>query len=82
MKYNDERVLRNAPFLSPVRNHSVPDKLEVVGKNVKWEMGNWKWEIELAAAARIIKAATTLSHDHHFKWWFEISPIRANYLHA
>jgi restriction system protein len=24
----------------------------------------------------------TTSHDHHFKWWFEISPIRANYLHA
>ena len=23
---------------------------------------------------------TILSHDHHFKWWFAISPIRADYL--
>jgi len=22
------------------------------------------------------------SHDHHFKWWFEVSPIRAEYLRA
>jgi len=21
-----------------------------------------------------------LSHDHHFKWWFAISPVRADYL--
>jgi hypothetical protein len=22
------------------------------------------------------------SHDHHFKWWFANSPIRAKYMHA
>ena len=23
-----------------------------------------------------------ISHDHHFKWWFEYAPIRGEYLHA
>ena len=24
-----------------------------------------------------IGSTATISHDHHFKWWFDISPIRA-----
>jgi len=20
-----------------------------------------------------------ISHDHHFKWWFEVAPVRGNY---
>ena len=28
------------------------------------------------------KQSAKLSHDHHFKWWFEYAPIRGEYLHA
>ena len=32
--------------------------------------------------AKVFLASADESHDHHFKWWFGISPIRANYLPA
>ena len=30
----------------------------------------------------LYKAFNSLSHNHHFKWWFDLALIRAGYMHA
>jgi hypothetical protein len=54
------------------------DKIQL--KNTKYN--KVAEDAALQGAKSTHKILAGQSHDHHFKWWFEISPIRAEYLHA